>query len=116
MPGVVKQEETVMTELEVSAKIKKVKKSKKQKLEPKIEAEEDSGVQDVAPTLEKKKKTKKRKSEDSTTPKKKKSKKVKGESLLPSIMGHVQFLSKTRYKNNNQIRRGSRNRTRRVDC
>merc|ERR1711868_253339 len=79
MPGVVKQEETVMTELEVSPKIKKVKKSKKQKLEPKIEAEEDSGVQDVAPTPEKKKKTKKRKSEDSTTPKKKKSKKVKEE-------------------------------------
>merc|ERR1711868_251136 len=66
MPGVVKQEETVMTELEVSPKIKKVKKSKKQKLEPKIEAEEDSGVQDVAPTPEKKKKTKKRKSEEST--------------------------------------------------
>merc|ERR1711893_281481 len=79
MPGVVKQEETVMTELEVSPKIKKVKKSKKQKLEPKIEAEEDSGVQDVARTPEKKKKTKKRKSEDSTTPKKKKSKKVKEE-------------------------------------
>merc|ERR1711868_314835 len=63
MPGVVKQEETVMTELEVSPKIKKVKKSKKQKLEPKIEAEEDSGVQDVAPTPEKKKKTKKVKEE-----------------------------------------------------
>merc|ERR1712227_761006 len=64
MPGVVKQEETVMTELEVSPKIKKVEKSKKQKLEPKIEAEEDSGVQGVAPTPEKKKKTKKRKSEE----------------------------------------------------
>ena len=78
MPGVIKkEEENVMTELEVAPKVKKVKKSKKQKV---LEvAEEDSGVQDVAPTPEKKKKTKKRNKEDSTTPKKKKSKKVKGE-------------------------------------